>query len=120
MNGLMIKRRVVAFRGGRGSSPPRDPSTPLEFAIPVTFGPDQIGTAAVAIGGFEFRYGASESSPEQHHLLRLLARFDTPDIGYSETDDVWGVIVRGEVGIKDHGEFDDPYWGRITLLVFAY
>lgn len=108
-----IQRRVIRFT--TDASP--DGGT-IPIVTPIIFGPDQIGGAWVAISSFRIAYGTS-SSPTDHHVERLVVRFDSAEIDYAAASDEWGVIVGGEVGLRDHGAFDDRFHGMVTLLVFA-
>ena len=115
---MMVKRQPIDFTTYGSGLPERDRPWPLRFTTPVIFGPDQIGTAGIAISGYEIRFG-TDTNPEEHHVLRVVMKFE-PEIDYSESADVWGVKIHGEVGIKDHGHFDDPFSGFVDLLVFAH
>lgn len=108
-----IRRRVVDFTT---QASPDGGTIPL--VIPIIFGPDQIGGAWVAISSLRIGYGTG-TSPTDHHVERLVARFDSAEIDYAASSDEWGVIVGGEVGLRDHGVFDDPFHGMLTFLVFA-
>lgn len=114
----MIRQRVVHFTTHASTTPPRDSRRPLSIELPVTFGPDQIGGAWVAISSLRVQFG-TPAAPRDHHVERFFVRFETPEIRYSDSTREWGVLVRGEVGLHDHGDFDDPFSGTLTLLILA-
>ena len=118
MGELRVWRRVILFTTHSPGLPASERHQPLQIVSPMILGPDQIGDSWVAISSLRIQYGTSDA-PDDHHVERLVARFETPEIQYVEATRDWGVIIRGEVGVRDHGDFDDAFSGELELLVFA-